>query len=195
MIKEYKNAFKSKKTRKIDQNNLNETQNLSNKQSDKQIFIEGEKLLKDLGSKSFTSMYSLTPLITDKSNQQNNSSIQSNEDNTVSKDKELKLTPQLFPTTAPASIQNNKKLSNNLKTHVSQHKQEMEKMIAELNSKPEIIKEQINIKDYYSKGGSCTCFICESKKFPGKLFIMKNIENNSTLNKNINSENFKNQIR
>ena len=69
------------------------------------------------------------------------------------------------------------------------------KIIIELNNKPELIKESIYVKDYYSKGGSATCFICESEKFPGKQFIMKNIENSSSLTKNLSFNHFQKIIQ
>ncbi len=76
-----------------------------------------------------------------------------------------------------------------------QKENKLQEMITFLNNRQELKNEKITIKCYFSKGGSSTCFICESQKFPGKLFILKNIENSSNLTKNLNSNDFKNQIK
>ena len=72
---------------------------------------------------------------------------------------------------------------------------EVNKIIFDLNNRPEIKKELIHIKEYYSKGASSKCFICESKKFPEKQFILKSIENKSNLMRCLNTANFNNQIK
>ena len=75
--------------------------------------------------------------------------------------------------------------------------EDINKIINDLNNRPEIKKELIHIKSYFSKGGSSTCYICDSQKYPGKLFILKNIENGngSSFSKPINPINFQNQIK